>query len=69
VQQVLGHLAAVVRDPAQHLLVQPEVHLRGVLDVAGIAELLRQLAPLGQRMRDNRLPRMDMDTLLFRSTV
>ena len=41
-------LAAIGRELRHHLLVQPDIHARGIIGVAGIAELLGKLLPRGK---------------------
>lgn len=42
IEQILRNLAAVFRKLYEHLLVQPDVHRRGIIFVTGVAELGRE---------------------------
>src|SRR5215471_8571695 len=52
VQQLSGHFAAILGELPHHLLVQPDVHRSGVVQVARVAELARECSPLGETVVD-----------------
>jgi len=48
VKQVGGHFAAIIRKLLQHLFVQPDVHLRGIVRIAAVMQFLRKRRPRGE---------------------
>ena len=49
-------LAAIGRELRHHLLVQPDIHARGIIGVAGIAELLGKFLARGEDWNRCRAP-------------